>query len=550
MLYWPKLLITAFAITNTLEAFIPLYLVNQLLLTALQAACLVALVYVLRLVSGVWTAVVDQRPHMYGFLISLLTTVSSIAFIVLLSLTSPLYTDLKSHWMWTLLLICTVCNGLFYQPLGTLIDSAIIKTLGDYRVLFYGSYVRWSKTTTIVMTGGIGLVISTMTEDRYLDIILIGVYTIGMVLLLIVALVFTAVEPANASQLDISDEQAPLLLKNALFLTADQNNLVAYRPYSIFGEQLSHISEEDASQLDRMFTREDSLRPMDSYDSNAPSFYSRNSYMSGRSGLQTDPEDTNANYLSMTLVPTVPANALALLPLPTPTDPLVAFFSCMRPNQETTDDALVGGYYYGQPQPQNQKVNQWKTQTLAVTMLLLGIANALLNTFLFVYVYSFMEMSIYIISCLIMIHMTCEMIVAYIIEKWFIHGLNLTLITTSVHITLIICAILYPCLKPDSVATHVSLLVLQALQAIAFQLVWLSGADQVNLIHWSQYERMKQRSRISALYSSIGPALGVMLAGYILQSDQSMEDYTLIFKCCVALFSLSFVVSWGWTSEE
>ncbi|CAO0796504.1 unnamed protein product [Mucor circinelloides] len=550
MLYWPKLLITAFAITNTLEAFIPLYLVNQLQLTALQAASLVALVHLLRLVSGVWTSVVDQRPHMYGCLISLLTTVSSIAFIILLSLNWTFYADLKTHWIWTILIVCTVCNGLFYQPLGTLIDSAIIKTLGDYRVLFYGSHVRWSKTTTIVMTGGIGLVISIMTEDRYLDIVLVGVYMIGMVLLLIVALVFTAVEPANASQLDISDEQAPLLLKNALFLTADQNNLVTYRPYSVFGEQLSHISEEDASQLDRMFTREDSLRLMDSYDSNAPSFYSRNSYLSA-SALQMDPEDTNANYLSMTLVPTVPANALALLPLPTPTDPLVAFFSCMRSNPDNTDDELVvGGYYYGQPQLQNQKVNQWKTQTLAVTMLLLGIANALINTFLFVYVYSFMEMSIYIISCLIMIHMTCEMIVAYIIEKWFIHRLNLTLITTSVHITLIICAIWYPCLKPDSVATHASLLVLQALQATAFQLIWLSGADQVNLIHWSQYERMKQRSEISALYSSIGPALGAMLAGHILQSDQSMEDYTLIFKCCVALFSLSIVVSWGWTSEE
>lgn len=267
------------------------------------------------------------------------------------------------------------------------------------------------------MTGGIGLVISAMAKDGYLDSILLGVYTIGMVLLLVVALVFTTVEPANASQLDISDEQAPLLLKNALFLTADQNNLVAYRPYSIFGEQLSHISEEDASQLDRMFTREDSLRPMDSYDSNAPSFYSRNSYMSGSALQQVDPQDTNANYLSMTLVPTVPANALALLPLPTPTDPLVAFFSCMRSSPESTDDELVGGYYYGQPQPQNQKVNQWKTQTLSVTMLLLGVANALMNTFLFVYVYSFMEMSMYIISCLIMIHMTCEMIVAYIIEK-------------------------------------------------------------------------------------------------------------------------------------
>lgn len=138
MLYWPKLLITAFAITNTLEAFIPLYLVNQLQLTALQASFLITLVYLLRLFSGIWTSVVDHRPHIYGFIISLLTTTSSIAFIILLSLSSPIYANLNHYWIWTILIICTICNGIFYQPLGTLIDSAIIKTLGDYRVLFYG----------------------------------------------------------------------------------------------------------------------------------------------------------------------------------------------------------------------------------------------------------------------------------------------------------------------------------------------------------------------------------------------------------------------------
>lgn len=40
----------------------------------------------------------------------------------------------------------------------------------------------------------------------------------------------------------------------------------------------------------------------------------------------------------------------------------------------------------------------------------------------------------------------------------------MTLITTAVHIILILCAILYPCLKPNNAATHVSLLVLQSLQ--------------------------------------------------------------------------------------
>jgi MFS family permease len=62
---------------------------------------------------------------------------------------------------------------------------------------------------------------------------------------------------------------------------------------------------------------------------------------------------------------------------------------------------------------------------------------------------------------------------------------------------------------------------------------------------------MKHRSKISALYSSIGPAIGALLAGFILQSNTSnMEDYALVYKICVALFSLSFVVSWGWTSDD
>jgi hypothetical protein len=135
MLYWLKLLVTAYAITNTIEAFIPLYLINQLQLAALPVSLLVALVYILRLFSGIWTFLVDHRTHLYGLTIALLTTASIISALLLLTLTD-LTED--SVWIWTLLTVSCIFNGLFYQPLGSLIDSAIIKTLGDYRVLFYG----------------------------------------------------------------------------------------------------------------------------------------------------------------------------------------------------------------------------------------------------------------------------------------------------------------------------------------------------------------------------------------------------------------------------
>jgi hypothetical protein len=269
------------------------------------------------------------------------------------------------------------------------------------------------------MTGLIGLLMSTLSQIQLeLNYVLLSMFALGAVLLLLIVLSGTiSVEPANAQQLNISDEQAPLLLKNALHLTADQNsmNFPAYRPYSIFGEQLSHISEEDASQLDRMFTNtEESIRPIDSYDSMAPSFYSNNSYHLHRATSRLSEGEPN-----MTLIPTVPYNALALLPLPTSTDPLVAFFSWMRPAQNLEDELLYCGHYnnYYYIQQNNQKINLWKTQTLSLTLLILGIGHALMNTFLFVYIYSTLEMSIYTITCLIMVQMTSEMIVSFIIEK-------------------------------------------------------------------------------------------------------------------------------------
>jgi hypothetical protein len=288
------------------------------------------------------------------------------------------------------------------------------------------------------MTGLIGLLIQ---KEEQLNYVLLSIFILGTVLLLLVALFgLISVEPANAQQLNISDEQAPLLLKNALHLTADQNstNFPAYRPYSIFGEQLSHISEEDASQLDRMFTNtEESIRPMDSYDSMTTSFYSNTgSYLHHHPSSRFSEGENN--NVSMTIIPTVPYNALALLPLPTPTDPLVAFFSWMRPAQNLEDELLCCGHYnnYYYIQQSNQKINLWKTQTLSITLLLLGISHALMNTFLFVYVYSILEMSIYMITCLIMAQMTSEMIVSSIIEK--VKGQMMMISLCDTHFTVVV----------------------------------------------------------------------------------------------------------------
>ncbi|KAI8886722.1 hypothetical protein K501DRAFT_177026 [Backusella circina FSU 941] len=341
-----------------------------------------------------------------------------------------------------------------------------------------------------------------------------------MVMLLFIAIVYAVIEPANFQDLNISEEQAPVLLKNAHYLTADQTKFI-YKPYSLFGEQLSHISEEE-SQLDRVFTAEDSLGRVTSYASTTPSYHSN--------GL------LHHNYSSRhdEVMVCVHSSALAALPLPVSTDPLTALW--------TAGDEMV---YYTVT-----KRDRWKYQTLKLTLLLLGINYGLINTFLTAYFYIMLEMSIPLISVYIILQIVGDMMVSKVIEKWFIQRLNLTVVTTCAHITLILCAMMYPILKPNSIVTQFVLVLLQLSQAIAFQLMWLSGSYDVNDFSYNYYDHIKQQARLSAIYSSIGPAFGVLLAGYFLHGDSTLKDYSLIFKVAVALFSSSFVFSWGWTSDD
>lgn len=277
--------------------------------------------------------------------------------------------------------------------------------------------------TCISLTAFIGLLIN-ITNENHLGLILLVFWITGMFSLSIIALLNSdAVKPASANQLNISDDQAPLLLKNSLSLAVDQNSLYypTYKPYSIFGEQLSHISEEDASQLDRMLTAEDSLRHVSSYDSNAPSFYSRrtvaNEELHHYYSRYTEEQVVDENQEQST----VHVYALALLPLPSVTDPLIALLS-KRDDEETDEELFPRNYYYYNQQqqqnnPQLMKIKNWKMTTLDITLLALGITKALLNTFLFIYVYSILDFSIMDISFLIIAHIASEMVVHFIIEK-------------------------------------------------------------------------------------------------------------------------------------
>lgn len=103
------------------------------------------------------------------------------------------------------------------------------------------------------MSLGIGW---SLDDDHDFDTLMVLIL-IGSVILFLLSL-STTVQAADPSLLDVltnevSDETTPLT-KHALHPTESSGSYVYYKPYSLFGEQLSHISEEDASMLQRMAT--------------------------------------------------------------------------------------------------------------------------------------------------------------------------------------------------------------------------------------------------------------------------------------------------------
>ncbi|KAI9494622.1 hypothetical protein BDB00DRAFT_297611 [Zychaea mexicana] len=136
MLFWPKLLSIAHAIASSVRPYLSLYLSHLLGFSCSDIGILLAVPLACRVFSlGLWTVlVIDQRPMLHGFFMALLTAVGTAALVLIL------WIPPHAKFAWSAALVCMFLDGIFYQPLTVLIDSAIIKILGDYKMLFYGIY--------------------------------------------------------------------------------------------------------------------------------------------------------------------------------------------------------------------------------------------------------------------------------------------------------------------------------------------------------------------------------------------------------------------------
>ncbi|KAI8073803.1 hypothetical protein BC940DRAFT_343392 [Gongronella butleri] len=675
MLFWTKFLSITQGVAQSVHVFLPLYFFHLLHFSYYQIGVLLATYLTTRMVaSGFWTAWVDQHTtQLHGVLTSLLTALGAASLVLALSIPPDTWIAIPAA------ILCMMLDGWFFQPLGVLVDSIIVKILGDYKLL-YESERRWGKLSLGLTAIGIGCFLD---DDHDFDT-LMGTMLIGCMGLFLLAL-STTVQPADPALLGLKMEDSlmetsPLLPKSWYYdddashadewllsyarapcsATSSSSSLpstMAATPTAAldtsrkpqkkkkrrkgrirvpddafvcsmdmptryyYGDQLSHISEEDASMIQRMastihapsimsnnntslehlldnstfqFTQQNApssaycfpqpcttaqLPPQQtphaslcssststsSLPNSPPPWLASfpNQQQQTRFALHTSSlpppmlyNDTNSSltsspttsHTSSLLDLTFMSMTLALLPLPPPDVPMVVLITWF-PRFQPSGFASSASDWQQQSSSQQATHGTDGKQTRQCALMLLSsfffglVASMQLWSPLIYYDYFLLPM--HTIGILVFLACVADVIVTTALPI-FLDRYPLPWLLVATQLLLIANLLAYAWLPVGD--DWCAALCLGACHTFTFgnvQLIWLMTSYQIDRLYLANcQDRMMLRGKVSALFSSLGPALGSLLLGRLFVLGWSFPS---IYISSAILALMGTLCSFGWT---
>lgn len=357
---------------------------------------------------------------------------------------------------------------------------------------------QWGYLASAIMAVIIGW---SLDEDYDFDT-LMGMVLTGSILLSLLSL-STTVSPADPALLGVQhlvvdDDQllAPAgehspLLKSTQDLSTTTTVISYserpplsnrfYRPYCLFNEQLSHISEEeDSSQLQRVASdasarqyANSTIEEEESATATAAaavaeipdieSVCSSGQYWAANTTASTTANNIHDDEL-FNFVPSLP---LVLFPSPTPESPMIALAATVLAFPD--DEPDTGPMF---------------VICLLTTMALLGIASAAVNALMYIYLHDNLGLPMHLVGLVGMLdiaaHVAARHLVRWVREEGtstrrgsFIYILKLfsqlvhrcRYLVTIVHLLLFACLLGYSCLRPGHVVVHAAAVALQIMQS-------------------------------------------------------------------------------------
>ncbi|KAL0089742.1 major facilitator superfamily domain-containing protein [Phycomyces blakesleeanus] len=549
----PKLLyITLYAVLGSAIPYLPLFYDESLRLSSNQIGVVLAIApFVQSVACPVWTILADKKPSWHGPLMAILIAIGGTSVMTLMFLPNWLMRDTcannpscdpavtKTDESSTGLIFAAVLAlifAFFGQPVSALVDSAVLKILGEHKVL-YGSQRLWGSISNGANILLVGLLISTMGIN-----VAFYVFGVSVVCFIIIAL-FTRFGGGNDSILDSTlsqiNEESPLL--------KDQPRTTNY---AIPPEQV----EQNHTPVQNSFFSALSQVPTDhSRPEQHPSNYAFGPNLSRHDsvGSHTNTiylEDGDRNMDQMMRVTTsmaaqdVQTEANELL-LHTDGMPSLGLVLSRIP---TVDTSLAAFASIGQPDnmpPSKSTLTSPRVWTFLVTTLLFGIAYAMIAQFLFLYLRNNLGMESALIGWTGPIGGVAEVSTFYISKQLF-DNFSVTSLISFAHIVLILRNFVYTWLSPNQFSSTVIALSMQLVSGLAYAMIWSTSVSEVDTFFPADQRAMAQ-GILAALFSGLGYGLGCIIGGMVY--DQYGVTALFEVSAAIAAFSLGVFLLGRWS---
>lgn len=270
-----------------------------------------------------------------------------------------------------------------------------------------------------------------LDDDHDFDTLMVTTL-VGSVILFLLSLSTNVQAADHGLLLDVSeneeiDETSPLV-KHSMHPAETSSSYVCYKPYSLFGEQLSHISEEDASMLQRIATINSlSIKPppkaslrssfLSFYAEDVPKQYS-NPQMSRSNNCPIYPLNETSP----------PSFELARLPYPPPEAPavvLIALFPVYQQNGQYRNSQSTAQYlpnllqqeeehYYLQCSLEThqhyQQRSRWILKSFISSILCLGVVYGMTQSLVYLYLHDTLGLPMHMIGIIGLISIAAELL--------------------------------------------------------------------------------------------------------------------------------------------
>ncbi|KAI8983709.1 major facilitator superfamily domain-containing protein [Pilobolus umbonatus] len=508
----PKLLyITLYCILGSAIPYLSIFYSDNLHLTSQQIGFILAIAPFIQSIScPFWTLQVDKYPAWHGRLMAILMLIGGTSIMSLMFIPYLLPND-KSIVTLVLTSTFAIIFAFFGQPVVVLVDSAVLKILGEHKI-YYGDQRLWGSVSNAACILFVGYLIGLLGINN-------AFYLFGISVTAFLCVSSSTTVVNQARNIDDPDEYEPLM--------SPPNRVKGYYlGYPADGESPHPIDEENNTL--RNDTNTDTfasdLRPCDSIASSQVNTI----YYSYDHSHLLHPQITTSNVVqdvqeesNMLLEhQTFPSLGLVLSNIPTVDTSLAVL--------QTIDEhpGLLSQIIFGSP----------RIYTFLCMALLFGISYSMVAQFLFLFLKNELHIAPTLIGWTGPIGGVTEVGTFYV-SRILLKSFSVSSLVLCSHLALICRNAVYMFLVPDYQFTAWIALSMQLLNGFSFALIWCTCVSEVDSI-FPDNQRAMGQGILAALFSGLGFGIGCLCGGYFYDTYGS----NMLFVISISIACLSMLI--------